>query len=179
MNSLIENEMLPIKNSKYDLVVCELHNSLIHGYDNNSDPNIREHYLCTYISRNNNFTKNNKSHIYDVVKTCKKGYNQLISSNSPRIKHSFIRNYKNIVSNKNYIQPQIAEIVYLNGDECVAILKTFWLKCVQRSWKRVFKQRIEIMKLRKQSSSIMYREIHNKWPDDCVYLPSINNMFWK
>ena len=65
MNSLIENEMLPIKNSKYDLVVCELHNSLIHGYDNNSDPNIREHYLCTYISRNNNFTKNNMLYLSD------------------------------------------------------------------------------------------------------------------
>ena len=170
-------------NNNYNLVVCELHNSLIHGFDNNSDPNIQGHYLCTHICRINQFknvnnSENKKSYIDDIVKTSKKGYNQLLSSNSTLLNHSFIRNYKKIISNKTYIQPHIAKIVYLQGDEYVAILKTFWLKCVQRSWKRVFKQRNEMRKLRKQASSILYKETHNKWPDDCDELPSIYKMFW-
>ena len=181
MDSIIENNM---QKSKYNLVVCELHNSLIHGFDKDSDPNVRGHYLCSYISRKNNHNlsnniSNNKQHIiYDIVKNYKNGYKNLISSNSPRLKHSFIRNYMNIISDKNFIQPHIAEIVYLNGEECVAILKTFWIKCVQRSWKRVYKQRCEIMKLRKHVTSILYKEMHNKWPDYCAHLPSIDKMFW-
>ena len=49
--------------------------------------------------------------------------------------HPFIRNYKNIISNTNYIKPEIAEIFYLSGDECISILKTFWIRIFVRNCK--------------------------------------------
>jgi len=81
--------------------------------------------------------------------------------------HSIIRNYHNIIKSFYYIQPHIVECVYLPGGECVAILKTFWLKIVQRTWKRVYKQRmamlcsVPIMRLREISSGgFVYEKIH-------------------
>jgi len=83
--------------------------------------------------------------------------------------HSIIRNYHNIIKSLYYIQPHIVECVYLPapGSECVAILKTFWLKIVQRRWKRVYKQRMDLlcsvpmMRLREiRSGSFVYEKIH-------------------
>ena len=33
---------------KFNLVLCELHNPVIHGFCENSDPEIRGHYLTIY-----------------------------------------------------------------------------------------------------------------------------------
>ena len=50
----------------------------------------------------------------------------------------YIRNYNDI--NKNILNIQIAEKIILKGGECVAILKTFWIRIIQRTWKRVFRK---------------------------------------
>ena len=96
--------------------------------------------------------------------------------NNENIHHPLIQNYKNIIKRKNYIKPEIFQKVYLKGGECCAILKTFWIRIVQRSWKRVFKERVRIRQLRKRIVAIMYWQMTNKWPDDCAYMPSIKHM---
>ena len=96
--------------------------------------------------------------------------------NNENIVHPLIQNYKNIINNKNYIKPEIFQKVYLKGGECCAILKTFWIRIVQRSWKRIFKERVRIRQLRKRLTAIMYWQMTNKWPNDCAYMPSIRHM---
>jgi hypothetical protein len=93
--------------------------------------------------------------------------------------HNLIKNYHRIISQSNYIQPHIGEVIYLGSGECVAIIKTVWLKLIQRCWRRVYKEKKRVIKRWKQIDSLRYREVHGKWPNDCNYLPSINGMFWK
>ena len=166
---------------KYNLVVCEIHNEYLHGYNSDSDPNIKGHYLCSYVLRNCFFFNNNTTtvedededpHIYEMVEV----YKNLYSNLNVFTDHAFIRNYKKIVSNKQYIVPHIAEVIYLSGQESCAIIKTMWLKVVQRRWKKVFRERNRILNIRKQTQSLLYRERYGKWPIICAHIPSVRGM---
>lgn len=142
--------MTEYPNCKFNMVLCELFNPRIHGVDNSSDPNINGHYLVH--SRYHNYQMidsdagtyfdDDDYTIYDLI-PCFKAYIRQRGRVGP---HDFIRNYKKIVLNKNYIKPEIAHCICLSGGECVAILKTFWLRIIQRAWKRVYKERSRIIR---------------------------------
>ena len=192
-----------------NLVICEIFNKKIHGFDDNNDPTVLGHYMVSH-----NFTKSSsdsedveddtdseydtdedtdtdtdedtntiidlnkikESVFYNTsffLKMYKITYNNL---NNSMKNHSIIRNYKQIVAQQNYIQLHIAKVIYLSGSECVAILKTFWIKIIQRTWKKIYKKRCIVIALRKSPSSLFYRERHSKWPDNCLYLPSLQGL---
>lgn len=168
--------------SKYNLALCELYNENIHGKSN-----IDGHYLSIYTHSDAEITyedededdendedeecKSDRFWILNSIKIlyCEK-YKQL------RLKtHKSIRNYKKIVSRKNYIQPEIVEKITIDDCNCV-ILKTFWLKIVQRAWKRIYQKRQDIIKKWSMPSNIYYRERNGRWHPDCSHLPSIVGM---
>ena len=192
-----------------DLVICEIFNKKIHGFDDNNDPTVVGHYMISH-----NFTKVYSDSEDDIdedleddtdtdtedtnedidleddidlnkiktsvfyntsffLKMYKSKYNSL---NNIVKNHSIIRNYKQIIAQQNYIQLHIAKVIYLSGSECVAILKTFWIKIIQRTWKKIYKKRCNIIALRKSYTSLFYRESHGKWPDNCLYLPSLQGL---
>jgi len=177
--------------NKYNLVVCEIHNEFLHGFNEYSDEVIKGHYLCAHVTKNIElFYKSfvylsddeeedddNEYSVGQIIDIYKRFYIKLVRDNK-FCEHEFIINYDKIISNANYIQPHIAKVIYLSGGECIAIIKTLWIKIIQRAWKRVFKKRKDIIDKRKQLTSILYKEIKGKWPDSCRYLPSINGMFW-
>jgi hypothetical protein len=105
-----------------------------------------------------------------------KFYKKYYSRNFRGLKHEFIKNYKNIILNESFLNAEIGEIHYLKGDECVCVIKTFWLKLIQRAWKKIYKNRKIILQKRHRPASLMYRQITGKWPDDCNYMPSIRGM---
>ena len=115
--------------NKYNIVLCEIFNPLTHGLDCDSDPEIIGHYLV-----HSKFDNINWIEINDIKKEYKKHINRNILKQKMNY-HPFIRNYKNIISNTNYIKPEIAEIFYLSGDECISILKTFWIRIFVRNCK--------------------------------------------
>ena len=169
-----------------NLVICEIFNKKIHGFDDNNDPTVLGHYIvCQNFSRNDtdtdtdsendsNDSTEDTSSVFNnttsVLNMYKRQYNRL---NNNLKMHSIIRNYNHIVSRPHYIQLHIAKVIYLSGSECVAIIKTFWLKIIQRTWKKIYKQRCNIQTLRKLPSSQFYRERHGKWSDNCYNLPSL------
>jgi len=71
---------------------------------------------------------------------------------------------------------EIAECFYLPSQECVSILKTFWLKIIQRKWKNIMRDRENIIRKRCHPNSLIYREIYGKWPINCSYYPSLRGM---
>jgi len=187
------------RNNKYKIVLCEIFNPYIHGIDDASDPEIAGHYLVdstydslpfdssfngsdsdsdgdSYNGSNDSDDSIEYNNIYDVIPSFRGHIRMDILPYDSRAVHPFIRNYKKIISNKNYIKPEIAECFYLSGDECVAILKTFWIRIVQRAWKRVFAERTRIISLRKTINALKTREIYGKWPDVCCYLPGLYGM---
>ena len=174
---------------RFQIVLCELHNPAIHGFDENSDPDVPGHYLIhsKYDSLVSNYNSDYSDEeedeydcdIYDVMREFKRHIWCNIVPSSQFSNHPFIRNYKTIVSNENYIKPEIAECLYLSGDECVAILKTFWLRLVQRAWKRVFEERKQIYARRMRPDSLRHREISGKWPTSCSKLPGLHGMLFQ
>jgi hypothetical protein len=171
-NDKIAYEPGEVSLTKYNIVLCELYNGFLHG---NNDLIVNTHYLTI-----NRF----KPDIWwDVIRNLYKSYNerynQLLSEPGSEIRspHLVIRNYKNIISSKNYIKPEIAECVYLNGnEELVSIIKTIWIRLIQRTWKKIFNLRKEVLSKRCKVESFRYREIHGNWPASCNYLPTISGM---
>ena len=159
------------QSNKYSLVVCELYNKNIHGLTEESDKNIQEHYLVmqTFNPENINMKKINN--------VCKR-YNRMYCNLDASIihNHPVIRNYPNIVTGNKYIQPQIAERIYLSGDECVAVIKTHWIRLIQRNWRRVYSEQQRIYGMRKHPRQLQYRQVTGNWSNDCARVPSLRGM---
>ena len=153
---------------KFNLVLCELYNSKIHGnkmYDG--------HYLCSYTipindenDENDDDSEDDDDEYYEEDDTkiigniIQTGYDEL----SERLKsHTLIRNYKNIVSNPNYITPQIAQIIITKSGEHLVIIKTYWIKIIQRRWKKIYRRRYHFIFGNQMVKQLKYREIHGRW----------------
>jgi len=162
--------------NKNVLLIPEIYNRYFHGKTVDSDPNIEGQFLVLqsfYLNPNSKMSYFFK-YVNNLCKFYKKYYEKNYYDSS--LSHKLLRNYNDIIKNPNYLNLQIGKIYYLKGDECVCIIKTFWLKVIQRSWKRVYKMRKLIMQMRCRPDSIMYRQISGKWPTNCNFMPSIRGM---
>jgi hypothetical protein len=171
---------------RFDLVLCELFNKHIHGGNNNIIEPIDGHYLI--IDRFDGSTgslfiedddysdsesdDNDDSDINTIAIDCNAFYN---TENNNQLKkpHKIIRNYKNIIARSDYIKPEIAECLTLESQHSVAIIKTIWIKIIQRKWKKVYAERKAVIRLRMSYSSLKTREITGYWPQSCYYLPTL------
>jgi hypothetical protein len=72
-----------------------------------------------------------------------------------------VRAYWSIVNRHNaYPMLEIVQPVTLEpGGECVAIIKTFWLRIIQRRWKRIFADRRRRLSQLLTPYGLMQREI--------------------
>ena len=61
----------------------------------------------------------------------------------------------------------------LESQHSVAIIKTIWIKLIQRKWKKVYAERKTVIRLRMSYSSLKTREITGRWPQNCYYLPTL------
>jgi hypothetical protein len=164
-----ENLLEPEEQSltRYNIILCELYNSKIHGSLENSskEENIGFLVYCRF--------KNLDVELIEDI-GC-----ELIAAYHPSIRnsnHSIYRNYRNIISRPDYFKPEIAQCVYLESLHCVAILKTFWIKLIQRAWKKIFAERKRVFNERCMLKNLQYRELNGKWPNTCNYYPSLKGM---
>jgi hypothetical protein len=58
------------------------------------------------------------------------------------------------------------------------VLKTHWLRLVQRTWKRVFKERKQFVNNCKTPRSILYRQTHGQWENNRKF-PGVKGMLRK
>jgi hypothetical protein len=116
---------------KNTLVLCEIFHSTKYGIDNTNDENIEKHYIVFY-----SYTYNGIKSFSTINKDIKFIKRHQIIMGEPC--HPYIRNYNHI--NTNILNIQIAEKIILKSGECVAILKTFWIKIIQRRWKKIFRK---------------------------------------
>ena len=128
-----------IGETKYVLGICEVYNQDIHGYDENSDSRVLYYYLVNTLIELENFYNN-----------------------------SFLENIHFLKRFYYQIDLDIIEISYLHGGEMVACKKTFWLRILQRKWKKFFKLQKEKNEKRKQLFAINYRNIYGKWPKELL-----------
>ena len=162
------------QNGKNNIVLCEIFNPSMHGFTSESDQNVIGHYLVIGKYPVDSIYFNN-SLIRDVTNNYHSNIRELLLYPNYR-RHPWIRNYKNIAARNNYIRPEIAECIILSGNETVAILKTFWLRIVQRTWKRIFRERCNIINSRKTIYALYFRQMHGSWPANCARLPELKGM---
>jgi hypothetical protein len=82
-------------------------------------------------------------------------------------------------SNYFYVQPRMKiEIIKMDellpGREHVAYLNTFWLRIVQRCWKKTFRLRKELIKKRSTSNALRHRERTGQWAPALRHYPIFN-----
>jgi hypothetical protein len=175
---------------RFNLVLCEILNTHLHGNDDNIDG----HYLiinkfdastgsAIYSGSDNDsesddddysvYSDDSDSSLSLFTNIHNDYYHQQVPNT---VKHSTIRNYRNIIARPDYIRPEIAECIVLPSQHTVAIIKTIWIKIIQRKWKKVYAERNKIIKTRMQYSSLKTREITGRWPQSCNYLPTLYGM---
>jgi hypothetical protein len=183
--------------SRFNLVLCEILNTHLHGNDGNIDG----HYLIinkfdastgsAIYSGSDNDSESDDDDDYSDYSANEEDETVMGSSLSlftnihndyyhqqvpNTVKHSTIRNYRNIIARPDYIRPEIAECIVLPSQHTVAIIKTIWIKIIQRKWRKVYAERNKIIKTRMQYSSLKTREINGRWPQSCNYLPTLYGM---
>lgn len=186
-------ESLEIENTyskRFNIVLCEIFNEKTNGsFYNFHSPLLCGHYLNLYrfnwklVDEEDGINIVDLNYVNEIASLFHKN-NKSIKRNKIKYyhyitKHSIIRNYKNMIENKNYIKPEIAECFYLEGGECISIIKTFWIKWIQRCWKRVLKERKTILLKRLSYSCILYREQKGKWPTSCNSFPGLYGLLSK
>lgn len=117
---------------------------------------------------------------------CEK-YNKLLHGQAPKIMNNhyltFLRfkqlnmdyiNYYKMTSNTLYLE--IAECIYLPSNHCISIIKTMWLKLIQRKWKYIYKERKLCISRRANPNALKHREIYGTWPNNCANYPQLKGM---
>jgi len=153
--------------NRFTIVISELYNNKKHGLPEHNYK-VEYHYLV------HNRIKSLDMNIITQLCNYYNEYNNNLSNEYMR--HNIFRNYKNITRRPNNIKVEIAECFYLNGEYCVAILKTFWIKIIQRKWKQIYKERKRVIKERCSLKSLNHIMIYGKWPRNCSYYPSFKGM---
>ena len=195
-------EILPTNDKTCYLMLCELHYPIIHGKTHDSDKNIETHYLVydrfdptsgvsycdldqyqeydtdTEYETDSDDDPINISKIDDSIEFLQNFY---LSDEMRRISnlngnHPTIRNYHNIVLRQNYIKPEIGQYIILPTQEAIAILKTFWIRIIQRKWKKIFQDRKNILSKRCNIFNLSSRQIYGRWPEKYITLPGLKGM---
>jgi len=184
-----------LQNNKYDLVLCELYNRNIHGLSDDTIQEVDGHYLVLNkfngktnrllddeeYDTDDNLTDNDDNDTDSLISTISdfaSMYNEYYADNDNIVNHIIIRNYQNIINKPNYIKPEIAQCIILETGHSIAIIKTLWIKFIQRKWKKIYEARKIIMRRRMSPSSLSTRELTGRWPSHCIYLPSIQGMLY-
>ena len=138
------------------LAYCELFHPELHGFDSNSSPDI-EGFFITIITVKHPYIFSNRiqKHTDFHVKM------QLEKSKTIH-SHSLIRNFYTI--QKTSSQAQIVDKILLSTGESICILKTFWLKCIQRKWKKICSYNKKVSNERMKLKNIKKNELHRVVP---------------
>ena len=151
----------PPSTTVYKLAICEIFHPILHGQDETSSPEIAGQFLVYTLIDLADFYSN----AYLFEESSRRRYIkavQLLYGETASEQHSTIRAYNKLAI--KYCSLQIVQTNILTGLEEVAYLKTFWLKLVQRRWKKIYKARQDLLKERMTIRALTFRARTGKWP---------------
>jgi hypothetical protein len=161
------------------LATCELYSPCIHGQDSNSSPDINGHFLCGYVVPLDRIGFNPADYplvlllrhlpftfewrVEDTVYWKQLENGALlppdVANSMLNYGHPIIRNYRSIIRQRGIRPLEIVELVTLEpGDECVCIIKTFWLRIFQRRIKRWIRNKQHVISMLKHTRFLLLRE---------------------
>jgi hypothetical protein len=138
--------------TKYNIVLCDIYNDKLHGVNRDL---LHNQYMVIAI-----FKYLDVAYLNRMAGYYNRAYVDKVNLITP---HSCIRNYRNIISSHNYVKPEIAHCFLLAGGEQVCILKTIWIRLIQRAWKRVYRERFGAIRMRSNPRSLIHRQLTRGW----------------
>ena len=66
--------------------------------------------------------------------------------------------------------------LYIRKEVYYVVVKTYWLRIIQRTWKKKYQDYRERQQQKMLPQNIRYREINGKYPKNLEYLPTIRGM---
>ena len=156
----VDSSIEQIGNSRFNLVVVCIYNSKVHGCRLCDG-----HYLVYSTLTPTNYYRRG------VLRDFKE-----MNAYYSQIKHRFIRNFNTIMNSPSMCSPQIAECIYLPGGEYVAIIKTMYIRIIQRAWKKAYALRVRASMNKLNPTNILYRLAHGVWPECCTNMPTIRGI---
>jgi hypothetical protein len=140
--------------NQYQLTLCELFHPKIYGMDEFSDSHILTHFIVlhSYSFQEYRYLEltdsDDDSTEYDYQEENEvQSFMNMIYKDIQYIhrktryipkEHPIIRNYLNI--RKKGLRIEISENIILQSGEKVSIIKTIWIRIIQRKWKKVYRQ---------------------------------------
>ena len=79
------------------------------------------------------------------------------------LRHPNIRNYEEIMFSSLSVQPQIVQVVEGPNDYTSCIIKTTYIRQLQRRWKKMYAERQRVLKERKNPMEQVKRQISGKY----------------
>jgi hypothetical protein len=70
----------------------------------------------------------------------------------------------------------IMQLSILDDSTYTVVLKTYWLRLIQRHWKKTYTQRKDALNKRRNIRTIRYFEIHGRYPDNSYNIPHLQGM---
>ena len=148
---------------RFKLVLPELYSSQRFGTKNY----LKTHFIAVLILK---YNPRNISVYFRDVNVLSRFYRDNLWKNYSRNLYTPgtpVRNWVNIIKRPDCYDVQLAECIRLPTGETVCVIKTFWLRIIQRTWKKVFKERKRILQ------NIHLRQIRGK-----VFMPSLKGMLY-
>ena len=156
----------PCKLAPCKLAICEVFHPVFHGQDENSSPGIQSQFLVyTFIELEDFYSG---EYLYEVNSLRRYRHAVTLMHGA---EHPSIRNYQKVA--RKYMRLEIVQADVLKGGEEVAYLKTFWLRLVQRRWRKIYQARKEILKKRSGIKVLQERQRTGKWPAHLRQLPTL------
>jgi hypothetical protein len=153
--------------ARFSLVVASLHHPT-YGFDPvHSSMDIRDHFLCIYKSTDT-MPKQHRT-VQQISKLLRIQLDVLRDTETETT-----RNFFGVMD--RLASPQIGETMILPGDEMVVILKTVWIRLLQRTWKNVCVRRDEMTRKRSTPQSLNERDRTGMWPMGYRVLPGLRGM---
>lgn len=86
---------------------------------------------------------------------------------------SYLLEYSIFVTSPNI---DIMQLFILDDYTYTVVIKTYWLRIIQRHWKKIYSQRKYCINRRKQIKTMMYVERNGRYPYDCDIMPGLHGM---
>ena len=155
---------------KYQLAINELYYIPKHGRVYNYTLNyIMTHYIVNVLVFRDEFFNNTYKEYIEIFTNYYRDNISWIENNlrgkrnaSKRFLNPYIKNIYAIISRSDYVKLDIIEVVYSDESDdnyVIAIVKTFWLKILQRTWRKKYQKRKKIINHYKNPRNLFRRQL--------------------
>jgi hypothetical protein len=158
-------KLAPRKLAPRKLAICEVFHPVFHSSDENSSPSINSQFLVYTLINLDEFYSGEYLYEANSLRRYRHAITLLHGAEHPNI-----RNYQKVA--RKYMRLEIIQADLLAGGEEVAYLKTFWLRLVQRRWKKIYQARKEMLRKRSQPQALMERQRTGMWPNGLRICPT-------